>query len=238
MAVDEHIDARHLAQQVDGAVGGGGRLVVDTQMADADDVVAALVLTQHGGHVLRDLVHFLAAGKGHTGDLAGVRLGSRLRGVQTEHADLGAAGGGEHSRVVKGQLTVVLHVGSQHGELGGLHVLLQRLKAVVEFVVAQRHSVIAHHVHQLDGGRALRQAHIGRALAEVTGVQHQYIRALGLILVGQRRDLGVVLDGAVYVVGVKDHHGLRGGGVLTGSGLFFAAGHQRKHHGGCQQQCQ
>ena len=207
-------------------------------MADADDVVAALVLTEHGGHVLGDLVHLLAGGEGHAGDLAGVGLGGGLGGVQAEHADLGAAGGGEHGCVVKGQLAVVLHIGGQHGEAGGLHVLLQRFEAVVELVVAQSRGVVARHVHQLDGGGALRQAHIGGALAEVAGVQDQDVGALGLVLAGQHGHLGVVLDGAVDVVGVEDDHGLGGGGILAGGGLLFTAGGQGDDHGDGQQQRQ
>ena len=200
-------------------------------MADADHVVAAFLLAQHGDHVLRDLVHLLAAGEGHARDLAGVGLGGGLRSIQTEHADLGAAGGGEHGGIVKGQLTVVLHVGSQHGEVGGRHVLLQHLVAVVELVVAQRHGVIAHHVHQLDGGGALGQAYRGGALAEVAGVQHKDVGAVRGILVGQNGDLCIILDCSVDIVGVEDDHRLCCGSVRAHDGLLLTAGAQCKHHG-------
>ena len=238
MTVDEHVDSGDLVQQVDRAVAGGSGLIVDAQVAQADDVVAALVLAQHIRHILCDLVQLLTAGEGHALDLTGVGLCGGLRGVQTEHADLGAAGGGEHGRIVKGQLAVVLHVGGQHGELGVLHVLLQCLKAVVELVVAKRHSVVAHHVHQLHSRCTLRHTHSGVALTEVAGVQDQHIRALRLILAGQRRYLGVIGNSAVHIVGVQDDHRLRGGGVLAGVGFLFAAGRQGEHHGQGKQQRQ
>ena len=92
VAVDEHVDAIHLLQQVDGAVAGG--LGIDAQVAQADDVLAALCL-QCVHLILRAVEHLLAGQEGHALDLGGVGLGGGLRGVQAEHADLGAVGRGE-----------------------------------------------------------------------------------------------------------------------------------------------
>ncbi len=124
MAVDEHVDAVHLLQQVDGAVAGG--LGIDAQVGQADDVLAALCL-QSVHLILRALEHLMAGLEGHALDLGGVGLGCSLRGVQAENADLGAVGGGEDHVVLKGHLTVVQDIGSHNGEVG------LRLQIVLRF---------------------------------------------------------------------------------------------------------
>ena len=203
MTVDEHIDTGDLLQQVDGAVGGGGSLLVDAQVAQADDVVA--LSGGQGIHLLLgDLIHLLAAGKGHALDLGGIGLGSGLRGIQTEHADLGAVGGLEGDVVTKSQLPVVLDVGGQNGELGGLGVGLKDLVAIVELVVARSSHIVTHQVHQLNGSSALGDADGGIALAEVARVHQQDVGALGLIFGLQGGDLGVLRNSAMDVVGVQD----------------------------------
>ncbi len=224
MAVDEHVDAADLGQQIHRAVGGGGGLVVNAQVTQADDDVRALVLQGlhlGGGHG----VQLLAAGELHALDLGGMGFGGGLRGVQAEHADLGAVGGGEHKVVTEGQLVVVGDVGGQDGEVGGCLQLLQVGIAIVKLMVAGGRHVVAHHVHQLDGRGALADADIGLALAEVAGVHHQDVGALGLVLCLQGGHFGISLDGAVYVVGVQDN----GGAGQIGTGRPGILRGKRRH---------
>ena len=203
MAVNEHVNAGDLLQQINGAVGGSGGLIVNAQVAQADDVVAP-GLGQLVNLRLGHSVHILAGGELHANRLAGVALGLGLGGVQTEHAQLDAVLGLKDDVVAKGQLAVIGDVGGQDGELSGPGQLGQVLIAVVELVVAGGGRVVAGHVHQLNGNSALGGAHRGLALAEVAGVHHQNIRA-GLLVQGlQRGHLGVALDGAVDVVGVEN----------------------------------
>ena len=71
-------------------------------------------------------------------------------------------------------------------------------------MVAGGSHIVAHQVHQFDGGGSLGDADAGLALAEIAGVHQQHHSALGLVLGLERRQLGVALDAAVYVVGVED----------------------------------
>ena len=218
VAVDEHIDAGDLGEQVDGAV--GGALIVDAQVAQADDVIAAGGLKS--GDLLLGAADERAVGEeGHALDHGGVGLGGGLRGGEAKDADglaaqlIGGAGGELGAAVVE-------HVGGQDVELGGLHHGDEVRVAVVELVVAQGGDVIAGEVHELDGGGALAGADLDGALAEVAGVHQQDGGALGLVLGLQGGYLGVAVDGAVDVIGVDDDDLAGGlGGGLLGRGLFL-----------------
>ena len=130
-------------------------------------------------------------------------------------------------------------------EVGGAvaEVRLQLGEAVVKLVVAQRHGVVAHGIHQLHGGSALAEADVGRALAEVTGIQqHHSAGAPVVALVSQCRNLGVFVNSAMYVVGVQnDRLALqRSWQLIPSRRLLFCSGgrHQQSqcHHQG-QEQC-
>ena len=203
MAVYEDVDAADLAEQVDGAV--GRALVVDAQVAQADDVVAARV-----GEGL-DLglgagVELALREEGDALYLGGVGLGGRLRGGEAEHAELGAVGELDYLVGVESGGAVELDVGGDDAELGLGEDGLQVVHAVVELVVAESDQVVAGEVHELDGGGALGHADAGGALDEVAGVDEQHFRALGLIIGLERRDLGIAVYGAVHVVGVQDDY--------------------------------
>ena len=217
MSVDEEINAVDLFQQIHGAVALG--LVVNAQVAQADNVLAALRL--QGVHLLLGAVeHLLAGQEGHALNLGGMGLGGGLRGVQAEEADLGAVGGGEHLVGLKGHLAVVQHVGGHDGELSVLGQLGQVLIAVVELMVAGGGQIVARQVHQFHGRGALGRADHGFTLAEIAGVHQQDVGASGLKGVLQRSGLGIAGNGAVNVVGVQDHdaalHVLGGGLLRTG----------------------
>ena len=203
MAVDEHVNARDLVEQVDGADTGAGALLINAQMAQADDVVA-LGLGQFVHLSLGSGIQVLAGSKGNALDLGGVRLGGSLGGIQTEDADLSAALGGEDGIGIKSHRILIGDVGRQDGELSSRGQGLQVLITVVELVVAGGGSIIARHIHQLDSGSALGDADIGRALDKIAGIQQVHGSA-GLLVHGlQRGDLGVVLNRAVDVVGVEN----------------------------------
>ena len=231
MAVDEEVDALHGVHQVDGAVALG--LVVNAQVAQAHDVVAALIL-QRLDLGLGDGEHVLARGEGHALDLGGVGLGGGLGGAQAEDADFLAALLAENHMGVFG-LSVDQHVGGHHGEFGVLGDFLEVGVAVVEFVVSDGGRVIARQVHQLDGGFALADADGGVALDVVARVQQQGVSALGLVFGLQGGHLGVSGDAAVDVVGVEDDDGaFQALALLRGAG----GDAQGEHHRESQQQGQ
>ena len=208
-------------------------------MSQADDDAAALGL-QSVHLLLGNLEHLLSGREGDALDLAGVGLGGGLRGLQAEHADLGAVRRGEDLVVAEGGLSVIQGVGGKDGELGGLGELHQVVVAIVEFVVAQSCRVVARQVHQLNSGGALGGADGGIALDEVACVKEQDIGPALLIVLLQGRHLGVSGDAAVNVVGVQDD-GAAGEVGVSGCDdrLFGAGGHsQGTGHDQCQQQGQ
>ena len=88
VAVDEHVDAGDLGENVNGAVARG--LVADAEVAEADDVIAAV------GHESVNLVLGVAVElvPGHEADadyLGRMGLGGGLGGLKAEEAYLGAA---------------------------------------------------------------------------------------------------------------------------------------------------
>ena len=203
MSVNEHVDTVHNIQQVRGTVAKG--FLVDAQMAQADDVIAAVRL--QGVHLrLCAVKHGLVAQNGHALDLSGVCLGCGLRGLQTEHADLDTGRRGEDLVGVECHLPLIEHVGCHNGELGFLGEIHQIVIAVVELVVAKGRDVIPGHVHQFNSRFTLRNADRGIALAEVAGVHQQDIGTLSLIGFLQGRHLGIAGNSAVHIVGVQHYY--------------------------------
>ena len=74
-------------------------------------------------------------------------------------------------------------------EFGRLDELEQFLRSVVEFVVADRHGVEAHAVHEVGDRSALEHAVEQRALELVAGVKDQHVLALQLAAAGVDRGL-------------------------------------------------
>ena len=233
VAVDEDVDALNFLQQVGRAVSGG--LGVNAQVAQTDDDVTAFGL--QGIHLrLGTIKHRLAAQELHILDLGGVGLCGGLRGSQTEHTDLHAAGAGESHIVLEGRFALVQHVGSHHGELGLTGQLGQVGIAIVELMVAGGDHIITSHVHQFHGRGTLGDADHGVALNEVTCVHQQDIGTHLLIGILQRGHLGILRNGTVDVIGVQDHNGACQVVVV---GLHSTGGDgQGKHHNQGQQQRQ
>ena len=209
VAVDKHVDAGDVLQQVDGAV--AGRLCVNAQVAQADDVVAA-----SGG----ELVHLLlGAGEEFV-------LGQEGDAIQVSRVSLGGSFGGGQTKNAHGHVTqleggagavycigaVLFSVGGQDGEVSLLHQSLQIGISEVKLVVAGGGHVIASHVHEFHSGSALGLIHIQAALTKVAGVHQEHFGSGSFIGGLQRGYVAVVLQGivvhgaanAVHVVGVQD----------------------------------
>ena len=202
MTINKEVNAGDLLQQIDGAV--AGRLLIDTQVAQAHDVIAvSQFLYLLGG----DGKHLLTGSEGQTLDLGRIGLGSGLGSIQTEHADGGAVRSSENHVLIQGSSTVGGDVGGQDGELGLLSKSLQVVIAIVKLVVAGDGHVIADHIHQLDGGSALGNADGRLTLDEVTSIHDQNVSAFGLVLGLQGCHLGIAVNSAVDVVGMQDHDG-------------------------------
>ena len=230
VAVDEEVDAVHFLQKVHGAVAGG--LIVDAQVAQAHDNIAALGL---------QLIYLLlSAGKqlvvrqeGDALDLGGVGLGGRLRGVQAENADLGAVRRGEGHVVIERGLAAVEHVGRHNGEIRLAGQFLQVGIAVIELVVAGGSHIVTGQVHQFHRSGTLAGADSGITLDKVTGVHQQNVGTHVLIGLLQRRRFGIAIDGTVHVIGVQDDDGAA---QVLGGFLGADGDAQGEHHGQNQEQ--
>ena len=181
-------------------------LIVHTQVGQADDEVC---VRERVDLRLGALVQIALGEELDALDQGGVDLGLGLGRLHAEEADLHAGLGGVEVMTVINGLAVLQHVRAKDlaGELA--EVFLHLGKAKVKLVVAEGNDIIAHGIHHGDGVRALGGADVGRALAEVTGVDENDLSALALQLALERGDVGIALQRAVHVVRVQDH-GLAG----------------------------
>ena len=247
VAVDEQVDALDVLHHIIGAVGLGG--VVHAEVAQGDDDVGIPLVAGHVHILLGDLVQILAADEVQALHQGGVGLGLALGGGHAHNGDAeqlglvavvgidgGGAAGGED------QIALIVHqvvAGDHEIALVLFQVLHQLGEAIVKLVVAQGDDVIAHQGHHVQGGCALAEADVGRALAVVTGVQQDHlVSALVVALVPQSSHLGVLVDSAVDIVGVQDD-GLALQGVREPVRLLVLApgsrDHQRQRHDQRQQ---
>ena len=121
--------------------------------------------------------------EGQALDERGVGLGLGLGGLHAEEADLHTGLGGVGvARVEDGGTVLIEDVRADDLELGLAHVFLELGIAVVELVVAEGDDVVARGIHHRDRISALGGADIGRALAEVAGVDEDDLGALGLVV--------------------------------------------------------
>ena len=158
-------------------------------------------------------------------DQAGIDLGLGLRGLHAEEADLQAGRALIRPRGGQDRTAVLVHVRADDRELRVSQIVHQLSIAVVELVVAQGRHVIARRVHHGDGVRALRQAHVGIALAEVARVRQDDRRPVLLELRPQGGDIRIPHDRPVYVVGVQDH---RLSGIVALDGRLIAGTRDRE----------
>ena len=211
VAVDDDVHTGDVLHEIDGAVGFGGR--IHAQMGQSDDDIGVALLTGDLDLGVGGVIQLLAGQEGQTLHQSGVGLGLSLRSGHTHHGEVKegvvvSVRNGSGSAGSEDGITLVVHqIDAGHQEVGGAvaEVRLQLGEAVVKLVVAQRHGVVAHGIHQLHGGSALAEADVGRALAEVTGIQqHHSAGAPVVALVFQCRNLGVFVNSAMYVVGVQN----------------------------------
>ena len=229
VTVDKHVNTLDFFQQVERTVALG--LVVNSQMAQADDIIALLGF-QGVDFLLSDVEHILTGGEGHALDLSGMGFGSGFGSGQAEDADFLSALGSQDGMGAF-NLAIQHNVGGDDGKLGVFGNLLEVGVTVIELMIADGGCVVAGQVHQFHGGFALGDADGGIALNEVAGVQKQDLRARLLVSRLQSRSLGVSGNSAVYVVGVEDDDG-------AFSHVIQRAGRdgQREHHSQGQQQGQ
>ena len=208
MSVNDEIHAGHFGQQVNGAVAVCSGFGVHTEVAQTDDEVHTLCL-QVIHSTLSGLIQVFKGSEGDFLDHAGVDLGGGFRGFQTEETELHAALGGDDGGAGQDGLAgfVSNHVAADRGELGLGEVLHQLSITEVEFMVAQGDQVITCGVHHFDCGSALGSAHIGGALAEVAGIDSDHFSTMILEPGAQGGDIGIALESAVHVIGVKNDGG-------------------------------
>ena len=247
VAINEEVHAGHILHEINGAIGGGG--IVHAQMTQSDHDVAlaffagdldaglSCVIQLFALQEVNDL-HQRGVGFGHSFGSSHAKDGQIEQGVAIIVRNRSSSVG-----IVDGVALVIHQVDAAHHEFGlaGSHVRLQLGETIVKLVVTQSDNVVAHRIHHFNGGSALAQAHIGRALAEVARV-HQDHRgsALGVALISQSGHLGVLVDGAMDIVGVQDNSLAVQGFGESKAGLLLSPrrGHQQgQGHDHGQEQC-
>ena len=200
VTVDDEVNALDGGIEIGGAI--GSRLGVDAQMRKADDNVGVLERCDLIGGSLGEGV---TGRKGQALDERRVGLGLGLGGLHAEEADLHTGLGGVGViRVEDGRAILVEDVRADDLELGLAHVFLELGIAVVELVVAEGNDIVAGGIHHRDRISALGDTDIGRALAEVAGVDEDDLGALGLIVGLERSDAGIAIDRTMHIIGVQN----------------------------------
>ena len=232
VAVDDEVDALDCGVKIGGAVRSG--LSVHAQMRKADDDIRILERRDLIGGSLGEGV---LVSEGQALDERGVGLGLGLGGLHAEEADLHTGLGGVGVvRIEDGGTVLIEDVRADDLELGLAHVFLELGIAVVEFVVAEGDDVVARGIHHRDRISALGGADIGRALAEVAGVDEDDLGALGLIVGLELCDVGIALDRTVHVIRMQNDSLARHLGFRISGGVRRKAGHsQAENHRHCEQ---
>ena len=103
-------------------------------------------------------------------------------------------------------------------------------------MVAEGDDIVARGIHHRDRISALGGADIGRALAEVAGVDEDDLGALGLIVGLELCDVGIALDRTVHVIRMQNDSLARHLGFRISGGVRRKAGHsQAENHRHCEQ---
>ena len=232
VTVDDEVDALDCGVKIGGAVRSG--LSVHAQMRKADDDIRILERRDLIGGSLGEGV---LVSEGQALDERGVGLGLGLGGLHAEEADLHTGLGGVGVvRIEDGGAVLIEDVRADDLELGLAHVFLELGIAVVELVVAEGDDVVARGIHHRDRISALGGADIGRALAEVAGVDEDDLGALGLIVGLELCDVGIALDRTVHVIRMQNDSLARHLGFRISGGVRRKAGHsQAENHRHCEQ---
>ena len=209
VAVDEYIDALDIRKDVVRAVADGIRLAAE--VADGDDEVTVRRL-EHIDFLLGSLVHLLFREEGQAARALRVRRRDGRRRRQAEDADLEITLADDGMRLARERLArrVDDDVRRHDRELRLLDARERDIRAVVELVVAERHGIVAHGIHEVDGRLALAEIDEVAVLDGIAGIDEQDLVALGLVVLLERRDRRHAVDTvralvvAVRVIRVQD----------------------------------
>ena len=232
VAVDEGVKAGGVGNDFLAHPGGG--LLVDAEMAEADDIIGARGLGRIDGllHRLVEVSAVVALAEAEDVvaigvlEVGGGGLGEGLRRADADKRDLHAL---DLEHLISVEVGLAVLAGEVCGDIGILRQILGNVQelvhAIVELMVAGNGSIVLEVVHDVDDVLALGERADHAALNMVARVNEQ-IRVLV-----QRCDLGILLIVAVNIVGVQN------GDVLLGCGGVDRHG-QGEDHRQCQQQGQ
>ena len=98
-----------------------------------------------------------------------------------------------------------MKVGAERLKLGGIYHCAKRLAALVELVVAERYSIVAHSVHKLNHRDSLSGVVVDKGVARdaVASIDNKHVAEL-LILVDERSELRHRVYVGVHIVGCDD----------------------------------
>ena len=234
----EHVNLRVVVQDLLGGIGAVLFVELGVQAhvgGDHDEVGLCADLRDGGLH-------------GGAGGLIGAAVDALLAAVPDGHVGGDHADDGHLHAVLLhdgparagDQLAVgPLHVGGQHGELGLADDLLHGGDAPVEFVVAQRHGIVAHVIHGGDDGMGLVRSlvvdvvgHNG-ALDVVARVDEDGVGILGAHLLDVGVEAGHAVVGALLVVliAVAPDVAMHIRGAQNGDVLAALGGQSRRNEG-------
>ena len=212
----------------------GGGLLVDAEMAEADDIIGARGLGRVDGllHRIVEVSAVIALAEAIDVIAVGILevgrggLGKGLRRADADERDLHAL---DLEHLVSVEVGLAVLTGEVGGEIRVLGQILgnvqELIHAVIELMVAGNGRIVLEVVHDVNDVLALGERTDDIALNVVARI-HEQIRVLV-----QRCDLGIGLIAAVDVVGVQD------GDIFLGCGGVDRHG-QREDHRQCQQQGQ
>ena len=199
----------------------GGGLLVDAEMAEADDIIGARSLRGVDGLLhrivevsavvaLAEAIDVIAVGILEVGRGG---LGKGLRRADADERDLHAL---DLEHLISVEVGLAVLAGEVGGDVGILRQILgnvqELIHAIVELMIAGNGSIVLEVVHDVDDVLALGERADHTALNMVARVNEQ-IRALV-----QRCDLGILLVVAVNIVGVQNGDVLLGGGGIDRHG--------------------
>ena len=192
-------------------------LLVDAEMAEADDIIGARGLSRIDGLLhrivevsavvaLAEAIDVVAVGVLEVG---GGGLGKGLRRADADERDLHAL---DLEHLISVEVGLAVLAGEVCGDIGILRQILgnvqELIHAIVELMIAGNGSIVLEVVHDVDDVLALGERADHAALNMVARI-HEQIRVLV-----QRCDLGILLVVAVNIVGVQNGDVfLEGGGI-------------------------
>lgn len=200
VAVDENIDALDVFEDIIRAVASGVGLAAE--MADADDEVAARGL-KGINLFLCCLVHCLFREEGQAA--RALRIGRRdgrwRRQAEDTDFETALLDDGMGFRREGFARRIDDDIRRHDGEFRLLDALRRHVGAIIEFVIAERHGIVAHGVHEVNGRLALAEIDKVVVLNRIAGIDEQDLIALGLIIFLECRDRHHAVDtvGALVV---------------------------------------